>query len=382
MENSSEGSTGSGGHRQNRLSPGLQTASGVHSRLYLPHCHLQLCRLLRRCVVAMSSLSATQSDAFYFPPDYDPSKHGSLSKFNTNGKWKGANQYQLNGVIRFELPFDGWCLKCNKCVGKGTRFNASKKKDGNYFSTVIQKFEMKCYDCSNVFIIKTDPQNDTYNYFEGIRKMEHDYDNSNDYINDPDEISQNYTDYVVSNINDRSTTSNIGKADPIERMILQQENKRKVDTLKEQFEKLEELQYENKRFDFDKNSLIREKFRKVKTKAKDLQLEGQRLGLAIPLLDSSAEDVNVAKLARFRETDYMKKAKVNERTKMLSINMQSIFKESGAQSSLAAKHNRMTESLMKQARVGIAVKGSILNSCDTASRDIGVTTILHKRKRI
>lgn len=64
------------------------------------------------------------------------------------------------------MPFDGWCLKCNQHLAKGLRFNAKKDKDGKYFSTQIFKFEMKCYKCSGIIIIKTDPKNDTYDYFE------------------------------------------------------------------------------------------------------------------------------------------------------------------------------------------------------------------------
>jgi len=74
----------------------------------------------------MSSLAATQSDGFYFPPNYDGRRDGGLSKFNTNGQYKGSNQYQQSGIIRFELPFDAWCLQCEAHLSKGLRFNAKK----------------------------------------------------------------------------------------------------------------------------------------------------------------------------------------------------------------------------------------------------------------
>jgi coiled-coil domain-containing protein 130 len=57
----------------------------------------------------MSSLAAAQADSFYFPPEYDGRKHGGLSKFN-NPNYKGSNQWQQAGIVRMELPFDGWCL--------------------------------------------------------------------------------------------------------------------------------------------------------------------------------------------------------------------------------------------------------------------------------
>ena len=89
----------------------------------------------------MSSLAASRADNFYYPPDWRP-EYGGISKYQgnvdsldcyiiyytllfyikfidrityliiyiyiyTTGS-KGANQYQQSGVIRFELPFDGW----------------------------------------------------------------------------------------------------------------------------------------------------------------------------------------------------------------------------------------------------------------------------------
>ena len=89
----------------------------------------------------MSTLSAARADNFYYPPGWDPSKE-SLNQHT--GHTKGRNQYEQKGLIRFELPFDGWCTKCGRHVAKGVRFNASKKADGKYHSTTIWKFGMGC----------------------------------------------------------------------------------------------------------------------------------------------------------------------------------------------------------------------------------------------
>jgi hypothetical protein len=111
----------------------------------------------------MSSLAASRADNFYFPPEWRP-EYGGISKFQGS---KGANQYQKYGIIRFELPFDAWCLKCERHMSKGLRFNAKKDKDGKYFSTTIYRFTMKCYSCDQEFVIKTDPANDTYAFVDG-----------------------------------------------------------------------------------------------------------------------------------------------------------------------------------------------------------------------
>ena len=40
----------------------------------------------------------------------------------------------------------------------GVRYNAEKSKVGNYYSTPIYKFRMKCHLCDNHFEIQTDPK--------------------------------------------------------------------------------------------------------------------------------------------------------------------------------------------------------------------------------
>ena len=136
----------------------------------------------------MSTLAAARADNFYFPPNWRP-EFGGISKFAVifnvpsfiskipfiiQGS-KGANQYQKYGIIRFELPFDGWCLGCNRHMSKGLRFNAKKDKAGKYFTTQIFSFAMKCYSCEQQFLILTDPENNTYNFKEGLRRHVQDF---------------------------------------------------------------------------------------------------------------------------------------------------------------------------------------------------------------
>jgi len=49
-------------------------------------------------------------------------------------------------------------------------------QNGSYFTTKIWEFQMKCPSCSNQFIIRTDPKNSEYDYVEGIKKKEMEYD--------------------------------------------------------------------------------------------------------------------------------------------------------------------------------------------------------------
>ena len=56
------------------------------------------------------------------------------------------------------MPYNIWCGGCNSHIGMGVRYNAEKKKVGNYYSTPIWQFRMKCHLCDNYFEINTDPQ--------------------------------------------------------------------------------------------------------------------------------------------------------------------------------------------------------------------------------
>ena len=55
------------------------------------------------------------------------------------------------------MPYNIWCDDCNNHIGMGVRYNAEKSKIGNYYTTPIYKFRMKCHLCDNHFEIKTDP---------------------------------------------------------------------------------------------------------------------------------------------------------------------------------------------------------------------------------
>ena len=59
---------------------------------------------------------------------------------------------------RFEMPYNIWCNTCGNHVGMGVRYNAEKTKIGNYFTTPIFQFRMKCHLCDGHYEIKTDPK--------------------------------------------------------------------------------------------------------------------------------------------------------------------------------------------------------------------------------
>lgn len=112
----------------------------------------------------------------YVPPDLE----GTLSFNQASGKGHAlgarASKLKTEGIltVRFELPFPIWCTTCKPeaIIGQGVRFNAEKKKAGNYFSTPIWSFRFKHTACGGWIEVRTDPKETQYVVTEGARKRD------------------------------------------------------------------------------------------------------------------------------------------------------------------------------------------------------------------
>ncbi|PSN58470.1 Coiled-coil domain-containing protein 130 [Blattella germanica] len=128
----------------------------------------------------------------YYPPDYDP-KRGGINKFLGTHPLRERARKLDEGIliIRFEMPFNIWCNGCGKHIGMGVRYNAEKKKIGNFYSSPIWRFRMKCHLCDNHFEIKTDPETCQYIVESGARRQENRWDPSqNDQVVPEDKETQ------------------------------------------------------------------------------------------------------------------------------------------------------------------------------------------------
>jgi coiled-coil domain-containing protein 130 len=108
----------------------------------------------------------------YYPPD--ASNPPTFNKTHPLGA--RANKISKGILtVRFELPFAVWCQHCapEAIVGQGVRFNAEKKKVGNYHSTPIWSFRVKHTACGGEWEIRTDPQTTQYVCVEGCRKRDY-----------------------------------------------------------------------------------------------------------------------------------------------------------------------------------------------------------------
>ncbi|KAF6230862.1 hypothetical protein HO173_010978 [Letharia columbiana] len=110
----------------------------------------------------------------YVPPEHEgtTSANKLAGKHALGSRARKANQGIL--TVRFEMPFPIWCTTCPKptIIGQGVRFNAEKKKVGNYHTTPIFSFRMKHVACGGWIEIRTDPMNTAYVVTEGAKKRD------------------------------------------------------------------------------------------------------------------------------------------------------------------------------------------------------------------
>ncbi|KAL8860678.1 MAG: hypothetical protein Q9178_003031 [Gyalolechia marmorata] len=209
-------------------------------------------------------------------------------------------------TVRFEMPYAIWCSHCPKptIVGQGVRFNAEKKKVGNYHSTPIFSFRMKHNICGGWIEIRTDPTNTAYVVVEGAKKR----DTGDDVVKDGD--------YVIQSQEEKEKMQN----DAFAALEGRVEEKKQVSSDKSRIEDL----YREKERDWDDPYQAGKRLRKTfRVERKVREQEGkrtedlkERMSLGIDLLAESEEDRRRAGFVDFGVAEG-ETAIVNARTKPL-----------------------------------------------------------------
>jgi coiled-coil domain-containing protein 130 len=189
-------------------------------------------------------------------------------------------------VIRFEMPFDVWCLGCNAHIAKGVRFNAEKQAVGKYLSTRIFHFKMRCHQCSNVMEIETDPQNNDYAMKAGVRRKVETWEPT------PED--------GVAIFATEEHTKNLAE-DPFYKLEHLQQDVQKAKADVPTVELLQELRAARSADDFAANQLLRKRFRTETHEIKAMEEEAKSKGLGIPLLHATEEDVVQGKLSAYQK---------------------------------------------------------------------------------
>ncbi|KAH3758827.1 CWC16 protein [Pelomyxa schiedti] len=220
----------------------------------------------------------------YYPPDWRP-EYGSLTKYHGQHPLHERARKIHEGIIiiRFELPYNIWCGGCGIHIAKGKRFNAEKKCVGNYFSTKIFKFRMRCHLCPNYFEIQTDPQHSDYVIVSGAsRKVE-------TWQSNPEETG------TVALKDDDEAKRLID--DPFYKLEHKVDDEKKGVVSREQVTELLETQ-QRMHHDYAMNSQLRNSFREEKVELRKQKADGKKLGLATKLLPPSESDaIEAAKVS-------------------------------------------------------------------------------------
>ncbi|KAL8789762.1 MAG: hypothetical protein Q9213_001013 [Squamulea squamosa] len=196
-------------------------------------------------------------------------------------------------TVRFEMPYAIWCSHCPKptIIGQGVRFNAEKKKVGNYHSTPIFSFRMKHNVCGGWIEIRTDPKNTAYAVVEGAKKR----DTGDDVVKDGD--------YVIQSQEEKEKMQN----DAFAALEGRVEGKKQVFSDKSRIEDL----YRGKERDWDDPYQASKRLRKTfRVERKVREQEGkrtedlkERMSLGMDLVPESEEDKRKAGFVDFGVED-------------------------------------------------------------------------------
>lgn len=228
----------------------------------------------------------------YYPPDFDPAKHGSLNGYHKTHALRERARKLSQGIliIRFEMPYNIWCDGCKNHIGMGVRYNAEKKKVGNYYTTPIYRFRMKCHLCVNYIEMQTDPQTCDYVIVSGAQRKEERWDMAE---------------------NEQILTTERTEKEKLETdaMYKLDHGGKDKEKLKKALPSLSEIQDHQSGWkdDFHLNSTLRRKFRTEKKVLAEQEEKDDavrmRTNLSIPLLPEKDEDKKLASLLTYQAPD-------------------------------------------------------------------------------
>ncbi|XP_066109416.1 probable splicing factor YJU2B [Saccopteryx bilineata] len=243
----------------------------------------------------------------YYPPDFNPEKHGSLNRYHNSHPLRERARKLSQGIliIRFEMPYNIWCDGCKNHIGMGVRYNAEKKKVGNYYTTPIYRFRMKCHLCINYIEMQTDPANCDYVIVSGAQRKEERWDMAD---------------------NEQVLTTEHEKKQKLETdaMFRLEHGEADRSTLRKALPTLSHIQEAQSAWkdDFALNSMLRKRFREKKKALQEEEERAQALqakaSLAIPLVPETEDDRRLAALLKFHTLDSYEDKQKLKRTEITS----------------------------------------------------------------
>jgi len=238
----------------------------------------------------------------YVPPELE----GTVSFNAASGKGHPlgtrARKLKSEGIltVRFECPFAIWCTSCNpeQIIGQGVRFNAEKKKVGNYHTTPIWSFRFKHTVCGGWIEVRTDPKNAEYIVVEGGRRRDTGVDKLLD-----GEIRLGVTE------EEKERFERDGGFGALEKKV---EDKKVLDGQRDRLEQLMNASDRDWADPYEKSKKLRAEFRIGRRKRQADENSGEALkdkfGLGVDMLAESAEDREHAKFVDFGQREEISSA--------------------------------------------------------------------------
>lgn len=192
--------------------------------------------------------------------------------------------------MRFEMPFAIWCTTCvetstSALIGQGVRFNAEKKKVGNYHSTPIFSFRMRHPACGGWIEIRTDPANTAYVVSEGARKRETARDGD-----DEDVVGE----IRVVGLGGRDDAEMKAKEDAFARLEGKVEDKKRFDSAAARIYEIQKRQKRDWEDPYEQSRRLRKTFRAERRRLEGIDATNEalkdKMSLAIDLLAETEED--------------------------------------------------------------------------------------------
>ncbi|KAI9800918.1 MAG: hypothetical protein M1833_003055 [Piccolia ochrophora] len=302
----------------------------------------------------------------YVPPDLEGTTTGNklAGKHALGSRAKKLPQGIL--TVRFEMPFAVWCTTCPKptIIGQGVRFNAEKKKVGNYHTTPIYSFRMRHVACGGAIEIRTDPQNTAYVVTEGGKKR----DTGEDKVLEGEIVIQ--TEEERAKAREDAFVSLEGKV----------QDKRQAATEHGRVEELIEIKEKDWADPYERNRKIRRTFR-AERKAREKEAERgeelkNKMSLGIELLQETDDDKQRAGFVDFGATG-VDEAVDKARAKPLFGGAESSpknSKEAKSGSKRSARRRAAQERAEKTAILGQEIRGNTRVAMDpflVSNRDWG-----------
>lgn len=239
----------------------------------------------------------------------------------------------------------------------GVRYNAEKKKVGNYYSTPVYQFRMKCHLCDNYFDIKTDPANLDYEIVCGARRQENRW--------DPTQNEQ-----IVP---ETKETQRRMFDDAMYKLEHGSKDQKTADDSKPVLSKLYQRNDDVWKDNFEVNMRMRADFRKAKKELKAIEDAdtkfATRASLAgIKLLPETEEDRQMASLLRLKAS---KSIDEKSRERMLEIMNKPALPSSTITSFGGTRREKLLAEKLLPDKLGIVKKrANAINDCGVDAKKL------------